>query len=272
MTNIWTEKSAGSACKAGKVAFKFRFEKVNLQNKSWWAPANSPLPPIEPSLVKARRVACVTCHHQSIQVYEAGWICLNQRCHDFWLLGGRIPPANMTFNPDFLAERTPWPDHVKAPYELVPTALELERTSSGLQHSLSAWKGRPCPLCARCVSRVFWFKWVCSCGWVDMVKFTPLSYLAVMADHAVEYVGHALPLDQFQNPVIEHLPHFIGHWRLQIFEILPGNIIIHFTANRKLNHQSGGAHDMFKTMQENDIGLQRFALENSPSESLQVSV
>ena len=261
VTNIWTEKSYG------KVAIKYRLEKIYLKKKSWWAPAGSPPPPEAPSLVKANRAHCDSCLEESVQVYEPGWICLNQKCQRFWQLGGRTPPSNMLFHPSFLAQRTLWPRNQKPPYDLA-RPRRYDDQNPALEYSLANWKGMLCPLCGRCNSRIRWDEWRCGgdgCAFVEKIKMTPLSHLSVMGGTSEQYTGQGLPFDKSTAPVVELEPTFVGSWRIQSFEIGPNNMVTHFTANRALNSQVGGAHDMFHNMQVADIGLQRYPL-NTQSE------
>lgn len=266
VTDIWAEKCDG------KIGFKFRFEKIDLDHKSWWAAAGSPLPASERGLITAKWQKCTTCNKESKQIYEVGFICLNEACHDFWKLGARSPPDNMKFDGSFLAERTPWTCGVKPSFELKPTRPTYDPSHPESQYSLQNARGIVCPNCGRCISRARWFLWKCNtkgCDFIEMIKLTPVSPLSVMKLYTVEYAGHAVPLDKWTSPVSWQHPEFFGNWRIETYEILQGNIISHFMANKPLNEQRGGAHEMFEAIQQTDISLERFPMASCASESIQ---
>lgn len=262
VTDIWAEKSNRKTC------FKFRFEKIDLDAKSWWAPAGSPLP--VRSDAKAARQACKHCNKSTPQVFENGWICLNDACNQFWKLNGHEAPANLTYNPVFLKERTSWPSHIKPPFPLRPDLLVADNKSDvNLAVSLASWKGMACPKCGRCNSRTLWDAWKCQtigCGFTHGIKHTIIDPHAVLPDHGVEFTGHALPQDKFLDPITLREPECVGDWRIHIYDLLPGNHVTHFMANAAINNKPGGAHDMFRALQGADIGLQRFPLAMSAVE------
>lgn len=262
VTEIWAEKSKGKTC------FKFRFEKIDLATKSWWAPAGSPMP--VRSNAKALRQACMCCHKSSSQVFQDGWMCLNEACNRFWKLNGQEAPSKLTYNPAFLNERTAWPTNIKPPFPLRPDLLVADnKTDVNLAVSRASWKGMACPQCGRCNSRTLWDAWQCQtvgCGFTHGIKHTIIDPHTVLPDHGVEFVGHALPQDKHLDPVTMRAPEIIGEWRVHTFDVVPGNHVTHFMANGVLNNMPGGAHDMFRALQGADIGLQRFPLAISATE------
>ena len=262
VTDIWAEKSHGKTC------FKFRFEKIDLGTKSWWAPAGTPLPPR--SDVKALRQACMYCHKLSPQVFQDSWMCLNDACSRFWKLNGQQPPVGLTYNPDFLNERTEWPSNVKPPFQLRPEILTADaKNDVMLAVSLASWKGMACPKCGRCNSRTLWDAWKCEtvgCGFTHGIKHTIIPPHLVLPNHGVELLGHALPNDRFLDPITLRAPEYMGDWRVHTYDLLDGNHITHFMANGTINHKPGGAHDMFTALQGADLGLQRFPLAMSAME------
>ena len=262
VTDIWAEKSNSKTC------FKFRFEKIDLSTKSWWAPAGSPLP--VRSDQKALRRMCTQCGKSNAQVFQNGWMCLNDGCRHFWQLNGQPAPAQLAHNPLFLNERTVWPSHIKPPFPLRPDLLVADNKNDvNLAVSRASWKGMACPKCGRCNSRTRWDAWRCQtieCGFTHGIKHTIIDPHTVLPDHGVESAGHALPQDKHLDPVTLREPEYIGDWRVHTYDLLPGNHVTHFMANGTLNHKPGGAHDMFKALQRADIGLQRFALAMSATE------
>ncbi len=262
VTDIWAEKSNRKTC------FKFRFEKIDLDVKSWWAPAGSLLP--VRSGAKAVRQACMHCNKSNPQVFENGWMCLNDACNQFWKLNGHEAPADLAYNPLFVKERTSWPSHIKPPYPLRPDLLVADNKSDvNLAVSLASWKGMACPKCGRCNSRTQWDTWKCQtigCGFMHGIKHTVIDPHTVLPDHGVEFTGHALPQDKHLDPITLREPECVGDWRIHTYDLLPGNHITHFMANATINNKPGGAHDIFRALQGADMGLQRFPLAMSAVE------
>jgi len=265
VTDVWPEKSHGKKC------FKFRFEKIDLATKSWWAAEGTPDPPkIRDFSIKAIREECVVCDEESAQIFQEGWMCLNEECSEFWFLQGEAAPAKLSYDNRFLRERTEWPKHIKPPFSLRPALLEVDiGNDAGYAVSRVCWKGMACPKCGRCNSREHWNEWRCQtkhCGFTYNVKQSVLSPRAVLEVHEVEFVGHALPQDTFASPVTEQVT-LMDNWRVHTYNILPGNVITHFSANSAINKRPGGPHDTFVALQGADMALQRFPLKNSGCKS-----
>lgn len=261
VTDVWPEMSNGKRC------FKFRFEKLDLAMKSWWAAEGTPDPPkIRNFSTKALREECGFCDQESPQIFQEGWICLNENCSEFWSIDGEDAPAELSYDSLFLGERTAWPKNIKPPFSLKPALLETDMgNDAAYAVSRVCWKGMACPKCGRCNSREHWNEWRCrtkDCDFTYNVKQSVLSPRAVLEVHEVEFIGTALPQDTFTTPVTEQVS-FMDNWRLHTYNILPGNVITHFSANSIINKRPGGPHDMFLALQGADMGLQRFPLKNS---------
>jgi hypothetical protein len=267
VTDVWAENFNG------KVCYKFRFEKIELHKKSWWAPQGSSLPSTTRTFdTKATFATCAGCGSISKKIYRDAWMCLNEKCDNFFSVNGQIP-ANPCYSIEFLNERSQWPKEFKlGSLKPEPTLAELgDANSTSLNYSRAAWKGMVCPQCGRCISRVHWSRWECqtqSCGFSRHIQLTPLSHMAVVSSHALQGTGHAVPQDRHMSPIILREPVFLGNWRIHTYEVMadtqPETVVTHFHANSLLNNVSGGANDMFRALQEAEIGLQRFPLKSSP--------
>lgn len=264
VTDIWAEKSNGKTC------FKFRLEKIRLWAISWWAPTGAELPPAPRDFVtKAARLTCDLCHKVSIQVFDRIWMCLNEVCEQFWKVNGSEAPAGLTYNPLFLGERSLWPTNRQPAFRIRPKPIMVNLGYADLSYSLASWKGMVCPQCGRCNSRILWREWRCanpSCNFSHQIQLTPVSALSVLPDHGVEFEGKAPGHNKWDSNVIDmREPIDLGEWKKTIYQISEGNTITHYQANRSLNAIAGGANDMFRELQQADMGLQRFPLANSPS-------
>lgn len=251
-----------------KTCFKFRFEKIDLNTKSWWAPKDSPLPPATRNFsVRAEVMTCQNCQHTSKRIFQQGWICLYEKCKYFWKLHGRNAPSNLVYSKDFLTERTSWPNSVRPAFELKPELPKQDPKDPTVSFSLTSWKGIVCPRCGRCISRTKWTGWECktaNCGYSIYIQPSPIPATSLLPEHTIEYLGHALPLDRYADPVLLRQPEFLGNWRIHTYSLMDGNTITHFHANGAINQQPGGAHELFLALQSADLGLQRFPLKTSP--------
>lgn len=264
VTHIWAEKSRG------KICFKYRFEKMDLKSKSWWAPSNSPMPlQRRDRETKTPSQKCVSCKKESVQVYQQAWICLNETCVSFWTVNGGEPPAGLTYNPAFLSERSRWPKQARRPsFALKPAPFKADSGHADLECSIAGWKGFVCPNCGRCNSRILWRELSCdnkTCPFVQAVQLTPVPSSAVLTHRGTEIVGTAVPGADW-NEVVAPKFEFHKHWRVNTFELSTGNVVTHYQANGQLNHAAGGADDLFQAVQGAEMGLQRFPLTSSPSE------
>lgn len=263
VTYVWAEKFNG------KVCYKFRFEKIELEKKSWWAPKGSPLPPSTRNFdTQAPLYSCVCCHSMSKEVYRDGWMCLNEKCARFFMLNGQTP-ANPSYSVKFLNERSEWPKSIRLG-SLKPEPLMIDQGNASFNYSRVSWKGMVCPQCGRCNSRVHWARWEChaeSCTFSHDIQLTPLSHKLVLSSHGFQGNGHAVPQDKHANPIMLREPAFLGNWRIHTFEVMAGThscaVVTHFHANTLINQMSGGANDMFHALQEADLGLQRFPLKST---------
>lgn len=261
VTDEWMELNNGKKC------FKHRLEKLDLTTKSWWAPKGSsgPMVPIV-SPKRALRKSCGTCRVQSTQIFEQSWMCLNGDCNLFWRMNSQHPPATLTYNPEFLKERTVWPTHIMPPHDLVQALPELAgEGGAALSYGRYAWKGVPCPNCKNCIPRRHWNRWECDtkdCGFVFQPDQAVLTLREVMDPHDIEYAGHALPRDQWQTPVILREPEFVGNWRVHTYDLGEGNTVTHYMANGAENRKQDGSNNLFENLQkDNALGLQRFPMK-----------
>ncbi|MCJ1232791.1 hypothetical protein MMC14_000745 [Varicellaria rhodocarpa] len=258
VTDVWTEKVNKRVC------YRYRFEKVNLAKRSWWSPQSDPdpLPSCSRDLsVRAHREACGTCQEVSTQVYQEGWMCLTSTCARFFELNGKQAPKDLTYNPDFLNQRTA-PPLQNPSFDLKPAPLPANSGSDPTYaFSQLCWKGMVCATCGRCSSRTQWDAWFCGnreCDFKHQINQPILSALAVMDPQYPLYQGHAMPVDTCSDPKIPVTTRFLGHWRVTTFELCPGNTITHFQANQPLNAMGHGADETFMQLQrDNCLGLER---------------
>ena len=267
VTKIWSELNGPH------VVFMFRLQKVNLAKKSWWAPQHSPMPSAMRDYdTKATSASCLVCHQPSPQIYNEGWICTSyDGCPEMGKLNGQDPPAQLTFNQDFLNERTQWPAAAMLPSELIPSAPVVDSLDPHFTTSLTAWKGFVCPECQCCNSRIDWSWEKCQadgCTYSHKISHPVVSHLSLLPLHALEIDGHAVSLNEYRGHVGHPEITSLGHWKLMTYKLCNDNYVTHFLANKHINGRPGGANDIFRELQRDEgIDLQRPYMKNSPGES-----
>lgn len=263
LTGFWAEKNDG------KVCFKYRFEKILLDKKSWWAPVGSANPPPTRDFEnKASRKTCASCHQESPQVYNNGWICLQEHCGKFWKLNGTEPPSDMDFNPAFLNERTLYADKDGVP-NLLPEMPDPV-ADAAISTERNSWKGLVCPKCLACTARAHWDSWRCEtdgCGFILPVQHTVKNYHSLLLAHQAEITGRALSLDTWSSPIQAPTTENLGFWRIQTFDIPGLGTVTHFQSNAHINRKTGGPHQMLEDLQKADLELCRHKMKCSPGKS-----
>ena len=262
VTHIWAQLNGQH------TVFMFRLQKMNLAEKSWWAPRNSPLPPIHRDYdTKAPRASCRSCGKESPQIYNEGWICVNHECPDIGKLPGHDPKAGLSFHRVFLNERTEWPMGKMPEYRLVPSTPGLNSNGTSFTTHLAAWKGFVCPMCHCCNSRIDWAFQNCAaegCNYSRKVEHTIQPHYSLLPLNVEEVYGHALSRDEYKGHVRCTNKQFMGHWVMHTYKLCENNYITHFMANQHINGRPGGANDILLAMQEGeDVGLKRAYMKNS---------
>ena len=267
ITHIWCEKVNK------KNTYQIRFEKIHLDVPSWWAPERAA--PIfqtyrsSPSSQGLVRASCILCKQTHAQMYKQGWMCPNTECPAFWTINGLDPPLELRYHMGFLRERTAWDQNIKPPYRLKPRLISAkEETDPAFSVTRICWKGVVCPRCGRCISREEWEGWACpslGCGFSYSIPHRVLSPRSLLDAHRTEYEGHAVPFDSCSYPVQESV-RFTTNYRIHTYTIPRCGTITHFMANDAINKRYNGPDDMFKALQQADMGLKRFSMPNGQGE------
>ena len=271
VTCIWSEKIDGMNVS------RIRLQKIYLQEPSWYAAQDSPLPPAEHDYVtKAASKTCASCDHSWPQVYRAGWMCLNDDCEEHFSIDGEIC-TDLTYNPVWENERTEWPSQVVPPFPLKPAPLLSDSNVPSLEEetSLACWKGMVCPKCGRCNSRTKWDEWKCfneACDFECAVKHTVFPPISLVEKHGFEFEGQAISWDTFAAPVTKRETEWPGWWRQSTYDIPGGNVISHFHANAPINRQPGGPNDILEALQGSKLGLERFTMGSASGTPSKISV
>ena len=260
---IWCEKIEK------KIVVRLRFEKFekSLQgHESWWMPANAPLTSGSPQ--KAVRETCVVCKATWPHIYSQGFICFNQKCKTFWKLEGKAPqPEDISYNPAWLAEETPWPENIEPPYALRPEPLPNNvRQDPFYATSYAATRGIVCEWCGRCISRKKMDGWFCeteNCGWSYLLPRMAFSIRIVNQACGARFDGHAIPFHKHALPITRLPEQILGPWRKETFEISKGNFLVQLHSNEAVNILPGGPNDMFSAMTDPRIEFERRPMKSA---------
>ncbi|KAL4784335.1 hypothetical protein BJX76DRAFT_327716 [Aspergillus varians] len=270
VADIWKEKLNG------KIAFRVRFEKLDLSKKSWWAERGAPLPvPHAQRITQPEVKKCSVCHVGSKQVYKEGWICLNQQCSDFWKLNGSEPPTDLTLHDKFLEYRCPYDPAIQPPSSLVPDLLStIDETDGHAFASRRTLKGIVCPSCKKCIPRRFWNGWACSvnnnadggkelkpaeCSFSKSLTISALSLHEVIDNNEPSSNKRSSSSNpEFLAPQIDDETHY--PYRVLTYSLGDEGSIMHFVSNRAINERPGGPNDLLSGLQVPRLDLRRYPM------------
>ncbi|KAI9812295.1 MAG: hypothetical protein M1827_004744 [Pycnora praestabilis] len=253
-THVWTELDARTK------TIKYRFEKFDPTEPSWWTPVMDQLSESSTSHLQPVHEACQACNAIFPRIYCQGWMCVNEACRLFWKIGGSTAPSMLTYDIGFLKQTTPWPA-VKPPHHIKPDLIKdtEDEQAAGWDVSYAAWKGFSCPDCGRCNSREDWKGWKClnqGCGFIHELKHVPIPARDLSDPNSPFTSGHAIPLDDCSAAIVTQVE-FYNDYRVHTYHIPGCGKLVHFMANGTINKESDGPNDMWHELQTSDLGLKR---------------
>ena len=259
-----TQKKSAEKKATFKIVYKYRFEKLYIQERSWWVPEGSnETTPMIATPVKAPSEQCVVCKLVHTQIYEQQWTCLNPGCTEFHKVLRLFPSTVLTYSTAFLQERRP-AGQIRRPFaELRPLPMSDEGLgNSDLSYfSRAMWKGFVCPKCYACNPRQYFDRWQCTtkgCSFTHALKMPLMGWKALLDDHSDGVYGHAASLDHYEAPFVKEITRIQGNWVINTFELSEGNFVTHFQANKAINAAPYSSNDLLLDVQREPLGLQRF--------------
>ncbi|KAF1343985.1 2OG-Fe(II) oxygenase superfamily-domain-containing protein [Delphinella strobiligena] len=247
--------------RASQNVVQYRFEKLNPDEEAWWEPADS-----EPTLQLGELGAplqkrCGRCGVTQEQVYQQ-WACLSTTCTAYWKLsnGSDLQPSDIAyFNPQWLKKQTRWSNE-EDPFDVVPLRADSKQALD-ITHPHDATRGICCPKCGMCNSRYQYKGWKCDNITCDFVHIPTLRPAPIQATrNLARPIGMGRPISyDIAEPHIKRQHEFRFNHQINMFQV-PGfddDVVIHMIANQRVLEESGGPDDMWKAMQEVDIGLER---------------
>ncbi len=276
ITDVWFEKEGAA------ITAMARFEKINLSEISWWAPKDHVLSqPGFPS-PRADIQVCKSCHQSSKVIYSQGFTCLQTQCTEFFKFENPVTFGSLSYNEDFLAERTGYVGNPPGP--ISPALLtENDATKLGiLGYEAKCKQGFVCPQCRCCGRRIDWLKWICEnpgCNFVYSVKQHILSVAeAIEQSEDSESLKRrkAIPPELVSDTILVAYKVF-GRYNITEY-VLPGEndepvgFVRIFKADEVINAQPDGPDDLFRQMQEHDFGLKRRPVRTPGSKCYKLSI
>jgi 2OG-Fe(II) oxygenase superfamily len=262
VTDIWPEKLDG------KKIIRYRFEKLNRHEQSWWAPRNGKKTIELDSLSLPNTKTCVYCKEKSQEIFKSGWMCLNENCTRFWRYStGRVPKGKLQYRQEFLQKYTKWK------YEAEPEPIRPLRPKmlSNLAMFKRFTKGIVCDNCNACIVRTFMSgeAWKCETPGCDFKLFIEPTVIPISAllDNHHPVSNNSLPWnrDRVLSQHIKVSEYFDGGYRMLRYDFEGADsFVIHLTGNQ---NPRDIADRYFEGIQEtaSTLPLERRPLEHSPN-------
>jgi hypothetical protein len=290
-THVWAEKTMGR--KEPRTTIRYRFERLDRSKESWYSPKpaagsiEEPESPAEPGssaeLVPAEAGSpsnppsladlslpiqtCTACSKSCPQVYLIDWLCINPDCAAFWKMsnGQDAPYGALDYHPAFLQQRTTW-EREDPPFSLNPGVPQVDQHFGGSLAYVST-RGVVCPDCGRCNMRYMFNQRRCDtigCKW----KLTPQVKVVMPSN-----LGHT-PWDMSSDgpslikavvkPAVKTQVGYFSNYKVIKYTIegVVGSVTV-AKANQHIVSEPGGANDMFRELQEVNVGLERRILRKS---------
>lgn len=263
VTAVWIEH------RDGHVLCRIRLEKCDLNELGWWAPEGTPKPSSARSYtIKAPHQVCHKCGQQSDQVYEQSWYCLNPRCNPQGLLADGSSLTEFEYHEAFLMQRTVQDSSFTPATSILKELPTVESRKVDFGTGRDAWEGQVCRKCGRCLTRVHWDYWACEtngCDWIFPMQhaIVPLKYVSKVP----QVYGRPVSEDICVPPIKKPSSRNIAQYRVNTFELLPGNTVTHFMANHRIIYNVNGPNELFHRLQTEKLGLRRLEMANAPSKS-----
>ncbi|KAJ6032120.1 hypothetical protein N7540_002852 [Penicillium herquei] len=273
-TDIWYEQM-------GKyVGMLVRLQKIDLTKKSWWGVKGSPPPPTDRDFeMRPECQTCSKCHSEHYRVYEAGWMCLNHKCTEFWkLAGNRTPPKNPAYHDKFMSYRFKWDvnEYLGRLNYTLSTKPPVITKENGDEYRVGtmANSGITCPLCGKCVPRMHFLGWECTpdregdsdnknqdpkeeCPWKLELKprAVPLNWVTPSPPNDIDSFYESPRVEvQSQNKVELDVDSLSPYRRIK-YTIGDIGTVTHLASNSEMNAGAFGPDYLFKSFQTNDLGL-----------------
>lgn len=263
-----------------------RFEKIDLNNRSWWTPAGSSGPDAGEFSVgeyACESKTCPTCHRPSKEIYKQGWACLNNGlwddvekdypnpCPKFFEFSSPQNVNELEYNDSFLRERTRYDDSKPLDHDIVPRLPSNHDNDLGCESAFK--RGIVCPQCGCCSRRIRWEGWFCENPGCDFEYTVPMRQIPIGSIANDDM----LLVKQRKNSASALKD--VKHESIRVFEsqeegkpaittwFLPDEkqgaeqsfigSVTRIQATPEAHDRNGGYHDLYRALQGQDIRLAR---------------
>lgn len=261
VTDLWPVKTVDTNGQ-GLTYWMVRLEKVNLESTSWWTPVNATNTGEHKVGEYACQVRkCPTCEKPSKERYKNGWTCLESTCPDFFKFENINSQGaiSLEYTDSFLGERTAFRSE-RPLCSLIPELPSLEGDNA-LGTGKASRNGIVCPICRCCSRRLKWEGWECETEDCSFKHTIPFS---AMGPHDIEEETSAFKDKSYLDPkLVSKMTKKIGGYDAEIYYLqgekkseIAGAVTI-FRATRDICAKPEGPDELFKELQEADIGLRR---------------
>ncbi|KAI0602778.1 hypothetical protein F4775DRAFT_600732 [Biscogniauxia sp. FL1348] len=269
VTDVWSEATVSEG---GKVVrhFMVRFEKMDLQTRSWWSPANGPEPDRhDVGDYQCHKETCSFCNRESKEIYIQGWTCLQRACKKFMAFNTPINVDDLEYNENFLGERTLYRGSGPR-FPLVPALPSAFLIEDGAKYGVEREykEGIVCPQCSLASRRLDWNGWYCERPGCDFTYATPMRDVPLHLIKAETYLLLGKKKEKFflRHDAIKTTQAGLDGYEINSF-FLPGDSgnvvgsVLVFKALDATCRRPGGIDDLYNDMQKSsragEINLRR---------------
>ncbi|KAK1833091.1 hypothetical protein QBC39DRAFT_279594, partial [Podospora conica] len=271
ITHLWKENVVTGE-KLVKV-WKVRFEKIDLDTTSWWAPSS----PSETTERNAQPPTqqCSTCKKDSEEIFTTGWRCLTHTCSKYFIVPKELAvsmelaaPVELAA-PAFLNHCTRVQCTIPDEWKQLPTQFSTADSQHGTEKE--AHGGFQCHVCGCCSRRIYWNKLRCenpSCQVEVSANMKVIPDTALETEFSNFDKAHpSVNGDLLACKINSHFPmashtFTAGNYKVtQYFLPTPnGGTAGSFTlirSNDDVNRAMNGPDYLFRQLESTDIGLKR---------------
>ncbi|KAI0119492.1 hypothetical protein F4814DRAFT_458716 [Daldinia grandis] len=269
VTEIWQEKTREHQGPI-VIIYMVRLEKVDLTNRSWWAPRG--VNAIEAGEFKSGEYSCTsstctTCQNPSKEIFEQGWTCLNSQCPRFFELATLLDVNELKYNNAFLRERTKY-SGIPPSDERVPALPSDQGNTFGSEKEYK--QGILCPKCSCCSRRIKWDGWYCEnteCDFTHAVpiKMTPLH--RITAENLKVKSKKKIRITDADERVRVYKT-TVGEQKVKTFFLPDENddrcigTVTRIRPTKEAISREGGLNDLYLHLQKEDLKLERRPAKN----------
>ncbi|KAI0838289.1 hypothetical protein F5Y06DRAFT_303962 [Hypoxylon sp. FL0890] len=268
ITYLWTEMTEGPNNNLVKF-YMVRLEKVNLGERSWWTPSQST--GHDAGEFRVGEYSCPTheceeCGEESKKIFKQGWTCLTRDCRQFFQFAADVDFDELEYNEQFLKERTSH-DGPRFKHNLLPALPRVEDMVFGSEKECKL--GIVCPKCHCCSRRIKWSHWYCENDGCDFTYAIPFRMIPkekiTQENHTVMSRRKAY---RQAHDTIRTYKRVVGDYRLNIHFLPDGKggyigSVTRIRPSRDARKRPGGINDLYVSMQESDIPLERLGARNA---------